>query len=158
MWSVRANVAVPSMFLPVSVDAKGTRVDIATGINGQGAGWGVAPTTGWVASYAPGGTQRWQRRFGGGHDTAALPTGIAIGAHQRVWIESTVRDANDRGTDELIRTYRAGGSFIGKMRIDQAVRYLTSGAIVTVGSGAAATGWVGTRYRFKGGRVWRLAR
>jgi hypothetical protein len=157
VWSVRADVPMPSMFVPVSVDVKGKRVAVAAGIHGKGVAWGTNPTTGWVASYAISGMQRWQRRFGGGRDAAAMPTGVAIDPHGHVWVASTVRDPGDRGTDVLIRTYRANGAVLDKARIDPSTRYLASGDLAKVAAGSVATGWVGDAYRFEGGRVWRMA-
>lgn len=157
MWSVRADAPVPSAALPVSVDVLGDRVALAGSVNGKGAAWGSDPSAGWMASYTTDGMQRWQRRFGGGHDTGVMATGVAIGEHGRVWVEGTIRDPSDRGTDVVLRTYGAKGGFLQKLRIDQHVRYLASAGLTTVGSGAVATGWVGSAFQFEGGRVWRVA-
>jgi hypothetical protein len=157
IWSVRAAVPVPSMFLPVSVDVLGDRVALAGSIHGKGVTWGTDPSTGWLASYTTTGVQRWQRRFGGGRDAAVMATGVALGEHGRVWVESTIRDPGDRGTDALVRSYGAKGAVIGKLRIDPNARYLASGGPATIGAGAVATGWRGTAFRFDGGRVWRVA-
>jgi outer membrane protein assembly factor BamB len=156
VWSVRADVKVPSMFLPVAIDSKGKRVDVAGGVFGFGVAWGMAPTTGWVASYSTSGDLRWQHRFGGERRTGVLPTGIAMGARDRVWVESTMRDPDDRGTDVLVRTYRAKGSLIDVLRIDSKKRRIMSGDITNYGVGAVATGWLGNEFQFHGGRVWRL--
>jgi hypothetical protein len=79
-----------------------------------------------------------------------------MGARDRVWVESTMRDPDDRGTDVLVRTYRAKGSLIDVLRIDSKKRRIMSGDITNYGVGAVATGWLGNEFQFHGGRVWRL--
>ena len=157
VWSRRASVSMPTMFLPVSVATGGNGVVIAAGIKGKGAGWGQSPTTGWVASYSTAGSRKWQRAFGGGTETAAAPTGVAIGFTGLLWVIGTQRDATDHGTDVFVRTYAPHGNLVDKLRIDAAKRLLTSGGIDDRGTGAVATGWLGDEYRTHGGRVWRLA-
>ena len=157
VWSRRASVSMPTMFLPVSVAARGDGVVIAAGIKGKGAGWGQSPTTGWVASYSTAGSLGWQRSFGGGTETAAEPTGVAISFTGLLWVIGTQRDATDHGTDVFVRTYAPHGNLVDKLRIDAAKRLLTSGGIDDRGTGAVATGWLGDQYRTHGGRVWRLA-
>ena len=157
IWSVRADVPVPSMFLPVSIDVLGSRVVVAGSIHGKGVAWGTSPSTGWVASYTTNGLQRWQRRFGGSRDTGVMATGVAISDRDRIWVEATIRDPSDRGTDVTVRTYGPKGGFLHKLRIDDAERYLRSAGLTTVGTGAVGTGWVGDAFRFEGGRIWRLA-
>jgi len=156
VWSRRASVSMPTMFLPVSVAAGGNDVVIAAGIRGKGVGWGQRPTTGWVASYSTGGALHWQRAFGGGQETAAEPTGVTIGPNGLLWLIGTQRDATDHGTDVFVRTYAANGKPIDKLRIDAAKRLLTSGGIDHRGGGAIATGWLGDEFRTHGGRLWRL--
>ena len=157
VWSRRASVSMPTMFLPVSVATGGNGVVIAAGIKGKGAGWGQSPTTGWVARYSTAGSPGWQRAFGGGTDTAAEPTGVAISFTGLLWVIGTQRDATDHGTDVFVRTYAPHGNLVDKLRIDAAKRLLTSGGIDDRGTGAVATGWLGDQYRTHGGRVWRLA-
>jgi hypothetical protein len=156
VWSRRATVVMPTMFLPVVLGLGGKRAVIAAGIEGKDVTWGSSPTTGWVASYSLAGDAKWHDRFGGGRDEAAAPTGVAIGGRGRVWVLGTRRDRSDRGTDAFVRWYNSNGSLYRKRRIDRADRYLRTGGIEAVGFGAAAAGWVGTQYRFKGGRLWRL--
>ena len=110
VWSRRASVSMPTMFLPVSVATGGNGVVIAAGIKGKGAGWGQSPTTGWVARYSTAGSPGWQRAFGGGTDTAAEPTGVAISFTGLLWVIGTQRDATDHGTDVFVRTYAPNGN------------------------------------------------
>jgi hypothetical protein len=156
IWSRRGNATMPTMFLPVALGLGRRRVAIAAGVDGRDVSWGSSPTTGWVASYALNGDRRWSHRFAGGRDEASAPTGVAFGGRDRIWVLGTRRDAGDRGTDVFVRWYNGNGSLYRKLRIDRSDRFLRSGGIENVGFGAAATGWVGDRYRFKGGRLWRL--
>jgi hypothetical protein len=156
VWSRRATVVMPTMFLPVALGLGGKRAVIAAGIGGKDVTWGSSPTTGWAASYSLTGDLKWQNRFGGGRDEAAAPTGVAIGGRGRVWVLGTRRDQSDRGTDAFVRWYNSNGSLYRRLRIDRGDRYLRTGGIEAVGFGAAAAGWVGTPYRFNGGRLWRL--
>jgi outer membrane protein assembly factor BamB len=157
IWSERGNAKMPTMFLPVPVGVGARRVVIAAGVGGKDVSWGASPTTGWVASYSFNGDRRWSHKFAGGRDEAAAPTGVSLDADGRSWILGTRRDASDRGTDGFVRVYGPKGSLGGKLRIDRADRYLRTGGIEALGTGAASTAWVGDQYRFKGGRLWRLA-
>ena len=158
VWSERAHVSMPTMFLPVSVAVGGGRIAVAAGIEGKGVDWGSKPTTGWVAGYSVDGEAQWHRRFGGGQDDAAAPTGLAIWPKGILWVLGTRRDAGDRGTDVFVRRLsNATGKLVNKLRIDPATRRLSSGGIATIGTGAVATGRIGNQYEMKGGRVWRLA-
>ena len=102
------------------------------------------------------GTLLWQNRFGGGKNDAAAPTGVGIDGGGRVWVLSTRRDAGDRGTDGLVRLYTGTGKLHDKRRIDPSDRYVQTGGIAPFNTGAAAAGWIGTQYLYKGGRLWRL--
>ena len=156
LWSKRAPVSMPTMFLPVPLGVSGRRVVVAAGVEGKDVSWGSSPTTGWVASYAAGGALRWSHRFAGGREEASAPTGVSVDGRGRSWILGTRRDASDRGTDALVRWYNPNGSLRDKLRIDRNDRFLRTGGVAALGTGAAATGWVGDQYRFKGGRLWRL--
>jgi hypothetical protein len=156
IWSHRASSSMPTMYLPVALGMSANRVVIAAGVGGKDVAWGFAPTTGWVASYTLQGRLRWQNRFGGGKNEAAAPTGAGIDGDGRVWLLSTRRDAGDRGTDGLLRLYGATGKLHAKRRIDPSDRYVRTGGIAAINTGAAATGWIGTQYQYKGGRLWRL--
>jgi hypothetical protein len=68
----------------------------------------------------------------------------------------TRRDAGDRGTDGLVRLYSARGKLHDKRRIDPSDRYLRTGGLAAFNTGAAAAGWIGTQYQYKGGRLWRF--
>jgi len=156
IWSRRASPSMPTMYLPVPLALSGNRAVIGAGVAGKDVAWGLSPTTGWVASYTLTGNLRWQNRFGGGKNEAAAPTGVGIDGDGRVWLLSTRRDAGDRGTDGLVRLYSSKGKLHEKRRIDPSDRYVRTGGIAAFNTGAAATGWIGTQYRFAGGRLWRL--
>jgi len=156
LWSKRARASMPTMYLPVVLGLSANRAVIAAGVGGKDVTWGFAPTTGWVASYTLTGDLRWQNRFGGGKNEAAAPTGAGIDGDGRVWLLSTRRDAGDRGTDGLVRLYSSRGKLRAKRRIDPSDRYVRTGGIAAFNTGAAATGWIGTQYQYKGGRLWRL--
>jgi hypothetical protein len=156
IWSHRASPSMPTQYLPVVLGMSGNRVVIAAGVGGKDVAWGLAPTTGWVASYTLQGKLRWQNRFGGGKDEAAAPTGVGIDPEGRTWLLSTRRDAHDRGTDALVRLYSPTGKLHSKRRIDPSDRYVRTGGIAAFNTGAAAAGWIGTQYQYKGGRLWRL--
>jgi hypothetical protein len=157
LWSKRGNALMPTMFLPVALGIGGRRAVIAAGVGGKDVSWGSSPTTGWVASFTNNGAGRWSRRFGGGKNEAAAPTGVSVDPGGRIWVLGTRRDASDRGTDGFVREYAGNGSLKHKLRIDRTDRYLRTGDVEALGTGAAATGWVGDQYRFQGGRLWRLA-
>ena len=156
IWSHRASPSMPTMYLPVVLGMSANRVVIAAGVGGKDVAWGLAPTTGWVASYTQQGHLRWEDRFGGGKKEAAAPTGAGIDGDGRVWLLSTRRDAGDRGTDGLVRLYSPKGKLHAKRRINVPDRYVRTGGIATFNTGAAAAGWIGTEYQYKGGRLWRL--
>jgi hypothetical protein len=156
LWSKRAGVSMPTEFLPVSLGLRGKRVAIAAGVEGSNVSWGSSPTTGWVGVYTLGGDFRWQDRFGGSRKDASAPTGVTVGGQGRVWVLGERRDASDRGIDGLLRWYNPKGSLHAKLRIDRQARYLSTGGIAAVGSGAVATGYLGQYYQFKGGLLWRL--
>jgi len=156
IWSNRADVSMPTMYLPVVLGLSGNRAVIAAGVGGKDVAWGFAPTTGWAASYTLTGRLRWKNRFGGGKNEAAAATGVGINGDGRVWVLSTRRDAGDRGTDGLVRLYSAKGKLQTKRRIDPSDRYIRTGGIAAFNTGAAAAGWIGTQYQYKGGRLWRL--
>jgi hypothetical protein len=155
IWSHRADVSMPTMYLPVVLGLSANRAVIAAGVGGKDVTWGFAPTTGWLASYTLTGDLRWKAQFGGGKQRAAAPTGVSIDGDGRVWLLSTRRDAADRGTDGLVRLYSPRGKVHDKTRINS-VRYVRTGGIAAFNTGAAATTWIGTQYQFKGGRLWRL--
>ena len=158
IWSRRADASMPTMYLPVPLALSANRVVIAAGVGGKDVAWGFAPTTGWVASYTLKGDLRWRNRFGGGKDESAAPTGVGIDGDGRVWLLSTRRDAGDHGTERsraAIRTRRvARTSKAGSTLRTSSVR--TGGIDPAFNTGAAATGWIGTQYQYKGGRLWRL--
>jgi hypothetical protein len=156
IWSQRADASMPTMYLPVPLALSANRVVIAAGVGGKDVAWGFAPTTGWVASYSLKGDLKWRNRFGGGKDESAAPTGVGIDGDGRVWLLSTRRDAGDRGTDGLVRLYSPKGSLHDKRRIDPSDKFVRTGGIAAFNTGAAATGWIGTQYQYKGGRLWRL--
>ena len=156
IWSRRADASMPTMYLPVPLALSANRVVIAAGVGGKDVAWGFAPTTGWVASYTLKGDLRWRNRFGGGKDESAAPTGVGIDGDGRVWLLSTRRDAGDHGTDGLVRLYGPKGSLNNKRRIDPSDKFVRTGGIAAFNTGAAATGWIGTQYQYKGGRLWRL--
>jgi hypothetical protein len=156
IWSKRADASMPTMYLPVVLGLSANSVTIAAGVGGKDVAWGFAPTTGWVGSYTQKGDLRWKNRFGGSKKEAAAPTGVSIDGDGRVWVLSTRRDAGDRGTDGLVRLYSPRGSLRDKRRIDPSERYVRTGGIAAFNTGAAATGWIGTQYQYKGGRLWRL--
>jgi hypothetical protein len=87
---------------------------------------------------------------------AAAPSGVGIDGDGRVWLLSTRRDAHDHGTDGLVRLYSPKGKLRDKRRIDPSERYVRTGGIEAFNTGAAATGWIGTQYQYKGGLLWRL--
>jgi hypothetical protein len=155
-WSIRADVRVPTIWLPVAVDVFGDRVALATGIEGRGVEWGRPPATGWLGVYSTDGGLRWQRTWGGSREDATMPTGVAFGGSGRIWVAGVRRDPGDRGTDVVIRWYDPDGSLYEKLRIDPRVRRLWSGGIQAIGFGAVATGWGGDRFTAHGGRLWRL--
>jgi hypothetical protein len=156
IWSQRGNAKMPTMFLPVPLGVGERRVVVAAGVGGKDVSWGSSPTGGWVASYSFNSDRRWSHKFAGDRDDAAAPTGVAVDGSGHGWILGTRRDASDRGTDGFVRVYGPKGSLGGKLRIDRSDRFLRTGGIAALGTGAAATGWVGDQYRFKGGRLWRL--
>lgn len=156
VWSRRADVSMPTAFLAVPLAVSADGVAIAGGIDGKGTEWGSSPTTGWVASYTVNGVLRWQRRFGGGPEIASGPTGLAFGGG-RLWMEGSRRDPGNRGVDVFIRRYGAGGTLLGKRRIDPAnKRYLYANDIGAVPGGAAATAQAGDPFGGTGGWLWRL--
>jgi hypothetical protein len=55
-----------------------------------------------------------------------------------------------------VRLYSATGKLHNKRRIDPSDRYVRTGGIAAFNTGAAAAGWIGTQYQFKGGRLWRF--
>jgi hypothetical protein len=156
IWSKRANVSMPTEFLPVPLGLKGKTVVIGAGVEGNNVFWGSSPTTGWVGVYTLGGKFRWQDRFGGDRTDAAAPTGIGVDGNGRVWMLGERRDASERGIDGLVRSYGPKGALRGKLRIDSKTRYLSTAGIAALGTGAAAAGYLGQYYQFKGGRLWRL--
>src|SRR4051812_18324981 len=156
IWSKRADASMPTMYLPVALGLSAKRAVIAAGVGGKDVTWGFPPTTGWVASYTLAGHLRWKNRFGGGENEAAAPSGVGIDGDGRVWVLSTRRDAGDHGTDGLVRLYSSKGKLRDKRRIDPSDRYVRTGGIAAFNTGAAATGWIGTQYQYKGGRLWRL--
>ncbi len=157
VWSKRAATAVmPTMSLEVALGIGGRRAVIAAGVRGQDVAWGSAPTTGWVASYALNGNQRWQHSFAGERKEASAPTGVAVTKKGQIWVYGTRRDAGDHGLDGFVRWYNPNGSLRNKLRIDRSERFLRTGGIESVGHGAVASAWVGSPYKFKGGRLWRL--
>jgi hypothetical protein len=156
LWSKRGNASMPTMFLPVALGLGGRRAVIAARIKGKDVSWGSSPTTGWVESFAINGDAKWSRRFAGGRDEASAPTGVSLDTDGHIWVLGTRRDASDRGTDGFVRLYKGNGSLSSKLRIDRSDRFLRTGDIGALGTGAAATGWVGNQYNFKGGRLWRL--
>ena len=83
-------------------------------------------------------------------------TGVAVTKKGQIWVYGTRRDAGDHGLDGFVRWYNPKGSLRNKLRIDRSERFLRTGGIESVGNGAVASAWVGTPYKFKGGRLWRL--
>jgi len=156
IWSKRAGPSMPTMYLPVPLGLSVNRAVIGAGVGGKDVAWGLSPTMGWVGSYTLTGHLRWQNRFGGGKNEAAAATGVDIDGGGRVWLLSTRRDAGDRGTDGLVRVYSGSGKLHAKHRIDPSDRYVHTGGIAALNTGAVATGWIGTQYQYKGGRLWRL--
>jgi hypothetical protein len=147
---------MPTDSLPVPLGLRGKRVVIAAGVEGNNVYWGSSPTTGWVGAYSLSGQFRWQDRFGGHRDDASAPTGVGVDGHGRVWVLGERRDASDRGIDALVRLYGAKGSLHDKLRVDKNARYLATGGIAALGTGAVAAAYIGQYYQFKGGRLWRL--